>query len=67
MSVKLEHPHVAIYTCKGTYQKYNFVVEKITEIVKKTTDYRIIHIEGLEPDSEMFKVISEIIINELKI
>lgn len=67
MSVKLEQPHLAVFTQKGVYQKYHFVVEKITEVIKKTTDYKILHIESLDPNSEIFKVISEIIINELKI
>lgn len=67
--MKLEPPHLVIFVQHGIYQKYKFTVEKTSypkQNDNKTNHYKILSIEGIENDSELFKHISEIIVTELK-
>lgn len=65
MISKLEHPFLQITVCYGIFQKYKYTVEKTVDNRKKTTDYKITHIDGVE-DEKSFQIISEIIYNDLK-
>jgi formiminotetrahydrofolate cyclodeaminase len=66
MSSKLDLPYLQITYHKYKYKKYDTVIKKTVDNRLKKTDYNVEVIEGIENESEVFKVISEIIIDDLK-
>lgn len=64
--MKVEHPHIMITYSKGVFQKYSFVVETTSDNIKKTKDYKVVSIDNFNPDTNEFKIVAEIIVNELK-